>query len=72
MWAGHADHAVQILKVNTREYPESPNVFDSLGDALAATGEARRAIESYEAALALDPEAKHTREKLRKLEQAEQ
>jgi hypothetical protein len=47
--------AVEVFKLNTEAYPRSPNVYDSLGDALDAAGKKDEAIKSYERALAIDP-----------------
>ncbi len=47
--------AVAVLYVNTRAYPESVNVWDSLGDAYRAAGRRGEAIEAYERAAAMDP-----------------
>ncbi|HET6618282.1 MAG TPA: hypothetical protein VFH69_10785 [Gemmatimonadota bacterium] len=47
--------AVAILYVNTRAYPGSINVWDSLGDAYVAAGRRREAIEAYEKAAVMDP-----------------
>lgn len=37
--AGDAKGAVEIMKLNTAAYPESPNVYDSLADAYLADGQ---------------------------------
>jgi len=34
-------------------YPESPNPYDSLGDAMRAAGQLERAVENYRKAVAL-------------------
>ena len=49
------DEAVAVLYVNARAYPESVNVWDSLGDAYRTAGRAAEAIEAYERAAAMDP-----------------
>jgi len=49
------DEAVAVLYVNTRAYPESVNVWDSLGDAYRAAGRRVEAIEAYGRAAAMDP-----------------
>ena len=36
-----------------KEHPESSNVYDSLGEALAATGDKKGAIDNYSKALAV-------------------
>lgn len=44
------DEAIVVFKENVRRYPESPNVYDSLGDGYDANGEFELARESYEKA----------------------
>lgn len=62
------DNAEYLFKLNTTNYPESANSFDSLGDLYAAKGDKAKAIESYKKALSLK-EVAETREKLKKLEE---
>lgn len=45
--------ALEVLKINTENYPNSPNVYDSLGDAYEAVGDTAQAIQYAEKALAL-------------------
>lgn len=47
--------AVAVLRINAATYPRSSNVHDSLGEALAASGDVPEAIRSYERAVELDP-----------------
>lgn len=47
--------AIEVFKLNTRAYPESSNVFDSLGEAYYTAGDIAAAIKCYEKALELDP-----------------
>jgi tetratricopeptide (TPR) repeat protein len=48
-------------------YPESGNVYDSLGEAFAAAGKKDLAIENYEKSLKLDPKNTNAVEWLKKL-----
>ncbi len=59
--------AVEVFKLNVEAYPNSANVHDSLGDALAAAGRKEEAIKSYERALAIEPNFPSSLESLRKL-----
>ncbi|MCG8461357.1 MAG: DUF2911 domain-containing protein [Holophagales bacterium] len=53
--------AVAIFRKNVADHPESWNVYDSLGEALGVKGEKQDAIEMYERALSMAPEAQHSR-----------
>jgi hypothetical protein len=53
--AGSVEPALAVFRLNTRVYPHSANVFDSLGEALLAAGRREDAIASYRRALAIDP-----------------
>ena len=45
--------ALDLFRKNVKDHPESWNVYDSLGEALAATGDKKGAVTNYEKALAL-------------------
>ncbi len=49
------DQAIEIFKLNTEAYPQSSNVWDSLGEAYMNKGDKELAIKNYEKALELDP-----------------
>lgn len=51
--------AEAILKTNTILYPESPNVYDSYGEALASNGKFNLAIENYQRAVELAEQMDH-------------
>jgi CubicO group peptidase (beta-lactamase class C family) len=67
MQAGKTDDAIKVFEKNVREYPESSNVYDSLGEAYAAAGKKELAIENYEKSLHLDPKNDNAKERLKKL-----
>lgn len=48
--------AIEVLQVNNRAFPESPNTYDSLAEANMAAGRRDRAIELYESAVSMDPD----------------
>lgn len=48
---GLPEEAVEILEANVQRYPESPNVYDSLGDGYDAAGRSEEALESYREAV---------------------
>ena len=47
--------AVEVFTLNTELFPDSPNTYDSLGEALWAAGEPEAALERYRKVLELDP-----------------
>ena len=53
MGNGNLNKAVEIFKLNIQRYPDSWNVYDSLGEALAKQGKIKEAIENYEKALGM-------------------
>ena len=61
---GKAADAVAIFQLNAEQFPESANVWDSLGEGYLAAGDRERSIESYEKSLALDPENDNAKQKL--------
>jgi tetratricopeptide (TPR) repeat protein len=61
--------AIQIFKLNAEQFPQSGNVWDSLGDGYMKAGDLKNARENYEKALALDPMDKNAKEVLRKLDE---
>ena len=46
---------MSAFRLNADLFPESWNVWDSLGEALSEAGEVERAIESYERSLQINP-----------------
>ena len=47
------DEAIALFKKNVKDHPDSQNVYDSLGEAMAMTGNKKGAIENYNKALAM-------------------
>lgn len=56
-YLGHdrTDDAIAIFEYNTRLFPSSGNVFDSLGEAYYKKGDKQKALANYKRSLALDP-----------------
>lgn len=65
---GNATLARLVLEWNVTHYPESPNVHDSLGEALAMEGDVAGAIASYQRVLDLDPDNQYAKGQIAKLE----
>jgi hypothetical protein len=64
------DEAIAVFRKNVKDHPDSWNTYDSLGEALAAKGDKKAAIESYNKALSMtnDPvQKKRINEALAKL-----
>lgn len=65
--SGNKVEAVKVFELNVSLRPNSSNAYDSLGDGYEALGDTGAAIRSYTQAVKLDPNAKHTAEKLKLL-----
>jgi len=65
---GRIEDAIIILKLNSEVYPESFNVYDSLGEAYMIAGEKELAIENYKKSLELNPDNSNAVEMLNELE----
>jgi tetratricopeptide (TPR) repeat protein len=63
--AGRLDQGIEVFKLNAAAFPRSANVWDSLGEAYRARGDAEAAIRSYQKALELDPSLRSAVEALR-------
>lgn len=59
--------ALQLFAINTRVFPHSANVWDSLGEALLAAGRRDDSIAAYRRALEIDPGLGSAREALGRL-----
>jgi len=67
LFSGMGADAVKIFTRNVQEYPQSSNVYDSLGEAYMRTGQKDLAIQNYEKSLQLDPKNNNAVEQLKKL-----
>jgi tetratricopeptide (TPR) repeat protein len=61
------DEAIDVLKLNVEMYPNSGNVYDSLGEAYMHAGQTDLAIQNYEKSLQLDPENENAVTMLKRL-----
>lgn len=66
---GKVSEAIEVFTINTEVFPDSWNVWDSLGEAYMVQGEKDLAIESYEKSLELNPGNDNGREMLKKLKE---
>lgn len=65
MVAGRLDQAIEVFKLNVAAFPQSANVWDSLGEAYRTRGDREAAIRSYQKALELNPDQRSAVEALR-------
>jgi tetratricopeptide (TPR) repeat protein len=54
---GQVDKAIDIFTLNTKRHPESPNVWDSLGEGYATKGDKEKAITNFRKSLSMNPPA---------------
>ncbi len=59
--------AIEIFKLNVETYPQSANVYDSLGEAYMVNGDKELAIRNYQRSVELDPQNANAAEMLKKL-----
>jgi tetratricopeptide (TPR) repeat protein len=67
MFSGQVQDAIIVFQRNVQEYPESGNVYDSLGEGYMNAGQKELAIQNYEKSLKLDPKNQNAVEMLKKL-----
>ncbi len=61
--------AIDVFAFNAGLYPDSPNVFDSLGEALLASGDQAAALAQYRKVLELDPDNANASAMIEKIQQ---
>ena len=66
---GKVKEAIEVFKLNVAAFPESFNVYDSLGEAYMADGDKENAIINYKKSLELNPNNINGKKILEKLEQ---
>jgi pimeloyl-ACP methyl ester carboxylesterase len=65
--SGHMQEAIKLFALNVEFYPESWNVYDSLGEAYMDAGDKTEAIKNYEKSLAMNPGNTNAATMLKKL-----
>jgi CubicO group peptidase (beta-lactamase class C family) len=66
--SSRTEDAIRLFERNAREFPQSSNVYDSLGEAYASAGRKDLAIQNYEKSLQLDSNNANAKEWLKKLQ----
>jgi hypothetical protein len=64
---GKTQDAIAVFERASREFADSANAWDSLGEAQAAAGRTADALASYRRSLALDPQNDNAKEQIAKL-----
>ena len=67
MTDNHLSEAIDIFQLNVKNYPDSGNAYDSLGEAYMKSGQKQLAIDSYKKSLEKDPSNDNARQKLKEL-----
>ena len=62
------NNAIKIFGLNVKAYPQSGNVYDSLGEALLDAGNKKDAILNYQKSLEIDPSNDNARKVLKTLQ----
>lgn len=63
--------ALEFFLLNTKNYPDSYNAYDSLGEAYEAFGNVEEALESYKKSLALNPDNENARMRIEIINRSE-
>jgi len=61
--------AIIVFEYNTKLFPNSWNVFDSLGEAYADKGDKEKALLNYKKSVQLNPNSQSGKDIIKKLEQ---
>jgi hypothetical protein len=65
------EKTIAIFKINVALYPNSSNVYDSLGEGYMKSGDTLKSIENYKKSLTFDSGNSRAKRQLRKLEKKE-
>ncbi|HLB91739.1 MAG TPA: tetratricopeptide repeat protein [Terriglobales bacterium] len=68
MEENHLPEAIDLFKLDVQLFPNSPDAYDSLGEAYMKAGQKQLAIDNYKKALELNPANDDAKEKLKVLE----
>ena len=65
--SGRTGMAIAIFSFNVKQFPRSPNVYDSLGEALMKAGRIEESIRNYRKSIELDPTNENAKEMIKKM-----
>ena len=63
--------AIEVFKLNVKEYPDSFNAYDSLGEAYMKNGDHDMAVEYYNKSIELNPDNENGKKMLEQLQSGE-
>ena len=66
---GQTQLAIAVFKLNVDAFPESSNVYDSLGEAYMNDGQKELAIKSYRKSLELDPTNRNAEQMIKQMQE---
>jgi CubicO group peptidase (beta-lactamase class C family) len=67
LYGGREMDGLRVFQKNVQEYPQSSNVYDSLGEAYMKAGQKDLSIQNYEKSLQLNPKNDNAVKRLKKL-----
>ena len=59
--------AIEVFRINVEEFPDSWNVYDSLGEAYMTDGQKQKAIANYEKSIEMNPDNENGKKMLAKI-----
>lgn len=68
LYVEKTDEAIAVLELNVKQYPDSWNCYDSLGEAYMAAKQYDQAQKYYTLAVNMNPESDHSKQQLEKLQ----
>lgn len=63
----NAEDAVKVFELNTLEYPDAYNTYDSLGEAYYVLGDFDKALDNYKKSIELNPKNNNAKEMINKI-----
>ena len=64
---GKTKEAIEVFKINVEEFPDSWNVYDSLGEAYMNDGQKEKAIANYEKSIEMNPDNENGKKMLARI-----